>query len=132
LTGRAPRSHNRGPMATPAELAQHQLDTFNDHDLDGFLPVFAEDVVIVNLADGTEILRGIDAFRERYAAAFRDRPGVHAELVGRLVMDRYVVDQERVSDGDDDPAGDALAIYEVEDGLIVRMWFLVPGGPVLA
>jgi hypothetical protein len=113
-------------VTTPEGLAQAQLDTFNAHDLAAFLPAFADDVEIIDLLDGSVILRGIDAFRERYAAVFRDRPRVHAELVGRLVLGRYVVDQERLTDGDEQPPEAALAIYEVDGPQIVRMWFLTP------
>ena len=120
-------SQNRRPMPTPEELAQLQLDTFNAHDLEAFLPPFADDVEIVDLLDGTVTLRGIDAFRERYAAVFRDRPLVHAELAGRMVLGRYVVDHERLTDGDEHPPEEALAIYEIDGDRITRMWFLVPG-----
>jgi hypothetical protein len=124
-------AHNR-PMPTPPspptpeELAQRQLDTFNDHDLEPFCAVFADDVEIIELPAGTMSLRGIDAFRARYAEVFRDRPRVHAALVGRLVMGSYVVDQESITDGDEHPPEDALAIYQVDGDRIVRMWFVVP------
>ena len=113
-------------MTPPEELAQRQLDTFNAHDLEAFLPVFSNDVEIVNLLDGSVTLRGIEGFREQYAALFRDRPYVHAELAGRLVLERYAVDQERITDGDEHPPDEALAIYEVEGDQIVRMWFISP------
>lgn len=111
-------------MATPQEVVQRQLDAFNDHDLDTFLPLFDDDVVILDLVDGTEVLRGIDAFRDRYAALFRDRPQVRAELAGRLTLGAFVVDRERLTDGDDHPPEDALAIYEVADDVVTRMWFI--------
>lgn len=113
-------------MPTPGELAQHQLDTFNAHDLDAFLPGFSDDVEILDLRSGSLVLRGIEAFRERYAAVFRDRPRVRADLAGRLVMDRYVIDHERITDGDEHPPDEALAIYEVDGDQIRRMWFIEP------
>lgn len=113
-------------MPTPEELATIQLDTFNAHDLEAFLPVFSDDVEIRNLIDGSLVLRGIDAFRERYAAVFRDQPNVHAALTGRLVLSRFVVDQERLTGGDDGSPQEALAVYEVAGDRIVRMWFIEP------
>ena len=69
---------------------------------------------------------GIEAFRERYAAVFRDRPRVHAELAGRLVLGRFVIDHERITDGDEHSPDEALAIYEVDGDRISRMWFIEP------
>ena len=113
-------------MPTPEQVVQRQLDTFNDHDLDGFMPLFGEDVVIYDLVDGSVVLRGIDAFRDRYVAVFRDRPHVRADLAGRLSLGPFVVDRERLTDGDDHPPEDALAIYEVEGDVVTRMWFIEP------
>jgi hypothetical protein len=113
-------------MPTPEQVVQLQLDAFNDHDLDAFLPLFAADVVIFDLIDGSVVLQGIDAFRERYIAVFRDRPLVRAELVGRMTLGTFVVDRERLTDGPDHPPEDALAIYEVERDVVTRMWFIEP------
>lgn len=111
---------------TPEDVVQRQLETFNAHDLEAFLESFTADVVIHDLLDGSLILAGIEAFRERYAAVFRDRPAVHAELVGRIVIDAVVVDRERLTDGDEHPPEDALAIYEVGGDRVRRMWFIEP------
>lgn len=113
-------------MATPEEIVQRQLDAFNEHDLNAFMPLFAEDVVIHDLVDGSVVLRGLDAFRQRYVDVFRDRPRVRAELAGRLTLGPFVVDRERLTDGDDHPHEDALAIYEVDRDLVTRMWFVEP------
>ena len=45
-----------------------------------------------------------------------------AELVGRLAFGNKIVDHERVSPG----PFEALAAYEVTNGLIQRVWFADP------
>jgi hypothetical protein len=111
---------------SPVEVVQRQLDAFNGHDLEAFMPLFAEDVVIYDLLDGHVVLRGIDSFRERYVEVFRERPLVRAELGGRLALGRIVVDHEHLTDGDQHPPEEALAIYEVEGEVVTRMWFVEP------
>jgi hypothetical protein len=111
---------------TPEEVAQRQLDTFNAHDLDAFLMSFTDDVVILDLLDGSVIVNGIDAFRRRYEAVFRNRPRVRADLVARIVIGDIVVDRERLTDGDEQPPENALAIYEVVGDQVRRMWFIEP------
>ena len=113
-------------MPLPEDIVQRQLDAFNDHDLEAFLLLFADDVVIHDLVDGSVVLRGIAAFRDRYERVFRERPLVRAELAGRLSLGSFVVDRELLTDGDDHPPEDALAIYQVEGPLVTRMWFIEP------
>lgn len=113
-------------MPSPEDVVQRQLEAFNDHDLEGLLPLFAADVVIHDLVDGSIVLRGIAAFRERYVRVFEQRPQVKAELAGRLTLGPFVIDRERLTDGDAHPPEDALAIYEVEGDVVVRMWFIEP------
>jgi uncharacterized protein (TIGR02246 family) len=110
----------------PEDVVQRQLDTFNAHDLEAFLESFTDDVVIHDLLDGSPILEGRHAFRARYERVFRDRPRVHAELVGRIVIGDIVVDRERLTDGEEHPPEDALAIYEVVGDRVRRMWFIEP------
>ena len=111
---------------SPVEIVQRQLDAFNDHDLEAFMPLFAEDVVIYDLLDGHVVLRGIDSFRERYVEVFRERPLVRADLGGRLALGNIVIDLEHLTDGDEHPPEEALAIYEVEGDVVTRMWFVEP------
>lgn len=113
-------------MVTPEEVVQRQLDAFNDHDLDALLPFFTDDVVIWDLVDGSIVLQGIDAFRARYERVFGERPLVRAELAGRLTLGSFVIDRERLTDGEEHPPEDALAIYEVDGDLVCRMWFIEP------
>lgn len=113
-------------MSTPEDVVQRQLDAFNDHDLDALLSLFADDVVIHDLIDGSVVLRGISAFRARYERVFSERPQVRAELVGRLTLGAFVIDRERLTDGEDHPPEDALAIYQVDGAVVIRMWFIEP------
>jgi hypothetical protein len=111
---------------TPEEVAQRQLDTFNAHDLDAFLLSFTDDVVIHDLLDGSVILEGIAPFRDRYETVFRERPQVRADVVARIVIGSVVVDRERLTDADEHPPEDALAIYEIAGDRVRRMWFIEP------
>ena len=113
-------------MPSPEEVVQRQLDAFNDHNLEAFLPLFAEDVVIHDLVDGSVVLRGIATFRDRYVRVFDERPLVRADLAGRLTLGSFVIDREVLTDGADHPPEDALAVYEVEGGVVTRMWFIEP------
>ena len=107
---------------SPAEVAQGQLDAYNDRDIARFVTWFADDVQVFRLGEPEPTLAGREAFESRYATLFEEHPELHCALEGRLVKDNVVVDRERVTGMREDVV-DALAIYEVADGRIQRVWF---------
>lgn len=107
---------------SPADIAQGQLDAYNARDIAGFVTWFSEDVEVFRLGEPEPTLSGRAAFETRYGALFAEHPDLHCVLDGRLVKGNVVVDRERVTGMREDVV-DALAIYEVADGQIRRVWF---------
>ncbi|KAA6212232.1 steroid delta-isomerase [Streptomyces albofaciens JCM 4342] len=111
---------------TPEEIVDGQLAAYNAGDLEKFLSYYIEDVPVYAFPSG-EVLtdRSGPAFRDRYAKLFASSPDLHAELVSRVTQGRIVIDQERVTGfmGGEERA--AVALYEVGDERIERVWFVV-------
>ena len=108
---------------TPAEAAQEQLEAYNAHDVERFVAAYAPDVEAFDLPAAAPYLVGREALRARYAAYFAREPRVRCEVVSRRVEGRFVFDHERLSGYADGRTGSCLAVYEVVDGLIRRIWF---------
>lgn len=106
-----------------AALAQRQLDAYNAHDVEAFAACYSEDVRIVRLPGGEPVAEGREALRALYGDLFRREPGRRAELLARMTCGRFAVDHERVTAAPGAEPRFAVAIYEVEDGLIRRVWF---------
>jgi hypothetical protein len=106
----------------PEALAQRQLNAYNARDVDAFVAAYHPDVEIRDL-DGKIVVQGREAFRKVYAARFAKSPKLHCQLVKRIVLGAYVVDEERVTGIGPEPVH-AAAIYEFKDGLIARARFL--------
>ncbi|BEV73217.1 MULTISPECIES: nuclear transport factor 2 family protein [unclassified Paludibacterium] len=106
-------------------LAQAQLDAYNAHDLEPFLACFAEQVQVF-VFPSTLQFSGKAAMRERYAQRFTDET-LHARLLNRMVQGQTVIDQELVSLRLPEGPGtmEAIAIYDVQDGLIARVTFIL-------
>ena len=102
---------------------ERQVQAYNSHDLDGFLACYAETAVVED-ADGCVLVNGPDEMRHHYRRVFEASPNLHAEIVSRMRVGSYIVDQEHVTGR---PDGDlhAIAIYRLnEAGLIDRVRFL--------
>jgi hypothetical protein len=107
---------------SPVEVAQAQLDAYNEQDLEAFTNVFSQDAeVFVNLGDTLPSMKGRGEIRERYGAMFEANPKNKSTLIGRMTQGNFVFDHEWIT-GRDEPF-QLMAIYEIEDGKIIRCWF---------
>ncbi|MCF3102039.1 nuclear transport factor 2 family protein [Streptomyces roseoverticillatus] len=109
---------------SPEEIVDGQLAAYNARDLEGFLAYYAEDVPVHAFPSGDVLAdRSGAAFRERYATLFAASPGLHAELVSRVTHGHIVIDQERVTGFMGHETRTAMAVYEVGQDRIERVWF---------
>jgi hypothetical protein len=111
---------------TPEEVVQGQLEAYNRRDLEKFLQFYSSEVQVFDLGDPTPNPSNLEAFRKLYADLFQASPNLHCELVNRMKLGRFVIDQERVVGLRNHPEIHAVAIYEVHDELISSVWFLKP------
>lgn len=107
---------------TPADLAQRQLNAYNARNIDAFLEPYADDVELYDLPNKL-IMKGKDAMRKEYGGLFANAPALHCELVNRMVVGNTVVDHERITTMLSRAPTQAVAIYQIENGKIRRVYF---------
>ena len=105
----------------PENIAQGQLDAYNDHDLEKFCQFFAEDVKVFDAHTQDLLFEGMQAFRSRYQKTLSN-PNLHCTLVNRMVQENIVIDQELVNGMGEDVVH-AIAIYHIKDGQIYQVHF---------
>lgn len=113
--------------AEPVAVVQRQLEAYNDHDLARFAACYASNVELFRPPSGEPFISGRAALAEHYGDHRFNRPGLHAELLGRLAVGNKVFDHERIVGLADQPV-EALVAFEVQAGLIRRVWFFDTGG----
>ena len=108
----------------PEALAQRQLDAYNARDLEAFCAPYSEDVQIIGL-DGKVHIHGKEAFKALYRDRFQKLTTLHCQLVKRMVVGNFVLDEEAVTGAStsSDPIH-AVAIYEVKNGKIAVVRFI--------
>jgi hypothetical protein len=111
--------------ASPRDIVDRHLRSYNAHDIDAYCALYAADAVISTLTDGKEVARGTDMIRRLYAQAFKQKPDLNYSIRSRIELGAFVIDYELLS-GAEDTALEVVAIYEVRESLIRTVRFLWP------
>ena len=110
--------------ATPEAIVQRQVDAYNAHALDSFVNFYSSDAAYVRHADNSVLFAGREPMREAYGVLFQQHPAVHVEIANRIVLGRFVIDLEHITGRADVAELWIVAIYEVADDLIQKVWVL--------
>ncbi len=105
------------------DIVQRQLNAYNAHDIDAFMSTYDPDIEIFSHPDSL-IMSDWEKIKTAYGNAFINLPTLHAEIVNRIKLGKYIIDHEHVTGLTDGSVIDAAAIYDVQDGLIRRVWFI--------
>lgn len=108
---------------TPAQLAQKQLDAYNQRNLEAFLEPYAEDVKIYNFPNELT-LEGKEKMREGYGQMFENTTDLHCTLMDRMVLENTVIDREYVIFNKNQAPVEVIAIYKIKDEKIAEVYFI--------
>jgi hypothetical protein len=107
--------------ADAESVVQEQLDAYNARDIDAFADTYSDDITLHNFPNQVTG-KGKTAMKERYDTFFKNTPNLHCKIKNRMVIGNKVIDEEQVTVNDS--VVHAVAIYEVENGKIVKVTFL--------
>jgi hypothetical protein len=110
-------------QTTPTDLAQAQLDAYNQRDLEAFLLPYADSVAVYTFPNQLQY-RGKAQMRQVYGEMFQNLPDLHCSLVNRMVVGNTVIDQESVVFRKGEKPLHAIAVYKIKDGKIAEVYFL--------
>lgn len=108
---------------TPEDVAQIQLNAYNAKDIESFLAVYDKDVEVYEFP-GELMYKGLDKMLEVYEPFLKSAPDLHCKLVNRIVNNNFVIDREFITGHPKKTEFNATAIYEIENGLIKKVWFM--------
>jgi len=113
-----------GTGSSPSEVVDRQLAAYNARNVEAFLKFYAPDAELFELPDKS-LARGTAALREWYTKRFAD-PILHGTIAHRTAMGNKIIDHEKVRISLPEGPGtwELTAIYEVNGGLITRVWFI--------
>jgi hypothetical protein len=75
---------------------EEHIQAYNARDLDRFVACYSPDCVMED-ARGTVLARGHADFRAHFGRVFADNPELHCEILHRVRVGHYVVDEEHIT-----------------------------------
>ncbi|KAL3826354.1 hypothetical protein ACHAXA_003678 [Cyclostephanos tholiformis] len=106
-------------------LASRRLDLYNAREVDPFMALFSDDVVVTDSITGNIIASNREEMRPRYVERFESSP-VRCELISRTVLENVVIDREVITGLPNGAAADVIATYvcDIEGDVIKRVSFV--------
>jgi len=119
-----PDTEKTETITSPSEvetIVQRNLDAYNARDIDAFLKDYSEDIKLYAYPNTLQT-DGKEALRKSYEIWFEHNPDLKAIVKKRIVIANKVIDEEQVTANG--KLFNAVAIYEVENGKIVKVTFI--------
>ncbi|MBC2845837.1 nuclear transport factor 2 family protein [Winogradskyella flava] len=112
---------NKETTSNPEAIVNTQLERYNERDIEGFTKTYSNDIKLYTFPENPTTT-GQAALKKSYATFFERVPDLNAEVMNRIVLGNKVIDKEKVIINGQ--IFYAIAIYEVNDGLISRVTFI--------
>jgi hypothetical protein len=120
------------PSAADTEaIVQQQLEAYNAHDIKAFLATYDKDAEIIEYPSKV-LMKGWPQIEAFYAKSRFNDPILHATITRRIALGAFVVDHEQVRRtlADGPGVSEVIAMYEVQDGKIVRVTLMRATAPL--
>jgi hypothetical protein len=109
-------------LMTIEQVVQQQIEYYNKQDIEGFASTYADDIKVYTFPDNTLTLSGKQVLIERYTETFKKKN--FADIRNRSIVGNKVIDWEIATSGLTGESTSLMAIYEVENNLISKVWFI--------
>lgn len=102
----------------------NQLTAYNSRNINDFIKNFSSDCLVED-AQGNIIMQGHTQMYESYQKMFAASPNLNCQIISRIVVGNYVLDEENVTgrNGNSDMSH-VVAIYKIENNLITHVRFI--------
>ncbi len=108
----------------PEWVVQTQVEAYNARDIDAFAALYTDDIELFRHPSGERFVQGKEQLRKLFSKLFASNPKLNCRVISRMVQNNIVVDHELVTGIAKRPYLHGVATYEIEHGLIRRVWFL--------
>lgn len=104
------------------KIIDAQMLAFNNRDIKNMMPLYSNDIKIINFSDHTIAVNTIDECEKMFTKLFDNSPKLHAEIIKTINFDNKVIVHEYIygRNGNDEKT-EQVVIFEVNNQKITRM-----------
>ena len=99
---------------TPVQIVHRHVEAMSGRDIDAFMADLVDSVRLIN-RDGVTMLDGAAALREMYQGVFAANSGLKVELMDRISVGVWVIDEHLTTGFADGSQVHTVRVYRVED-----------------
>jgi len=110
---------------TAEEIVQKQVEAYNSRNIEVFVSCHHPEIELYKLGEHEPFVVGREALQTRYRDIFDQSPMLHSEVTHRMALSDTVIDKEVITGRAGVEQVDYIAIYQIKDGLIVKVNFVV-------
>ncbi|MEP7253004.1 MAG: amidohydrolase family protein [Ginsengibacter sp.] len=107
---------------TPVTIVEHQLNAYNMGNIDAFLASYSDDIELYDFPSKLSG-KGKEDMRKDYQNSFTTFPGLHCEILERIVQGNVIIDKEKVTGVGPVPLIGTV-IYEINNNKISKVYFI--------
>ncbi len=105
------------------DLIDKQIKAYNEQNLDEFINCYSDDIQVFMLETNQKLTDGVEQLKETMKSSFEANPNAETLVESRIIQKNLVVDVETVLGHVEDKIIRAIAIYEITDNKISKLWF---------
>jgi hypothetical protein len=100
-----------------------QLEAFDEKDLEAFLECYSDDIKAYMLESNELMSDGKDQLKKSMEESFKSKPNAKTIVAERITQNNLVIDLEEIIDYIEGKIVKSVAIYEIKDEKISKIWF---------
>jgi len=108
---------------SPETVIQKQWNAYNSRDLSAFASSFSDEVEVY-MFPSQLLYKGKAELKAHYADFFENTKDLYSEVISRTVNNNWVKDEVMITRQKNTEPSKATIYYQIEDGLISKMYFL--------
>lgn len=105
------------------DLIDRQIEAYNKRDIEEFIACYSDDIQVFMLESNKQLTDGKEQLKVVMKASFESKPNAETLVESRINQNNLVIDIEAILGHDDGKIIRTVAIYEIKDDKITKLWF---------
>ncbi|MCK0159925.1 nuclear transport factor 2 family protein [Allomuricauda sp. F6463D] len=110
-----------GPLTDAESIVKEQMEAYNDRDIEAFTETYSRYVELYNFPK-ILTLQGKPNLEYKYGSLFKNTSDLHVDINSSIVLGNKIINEESATMNGE--VFRTVAIYEVENGKIVKVTFI--------